>query len=60
MWVNFDSTPFRPRHGAGRTGGRSAGTGVNPPSHWADHDSPCGPRGLRGRRSPDGKVPVMK
>ena len=54
-WVNFDSTPFeadatpRPQ------------TNVNPPAHWADHDSPMSPQ----RRSmvvdpPDGRVPVMK
>jgi hypothetical protein len=54
-WVNFDSTPFeadatpRPQ------------SDVNPPAHWADHDSPMSPQ----RRSmvvdpPDGRVPVMK
>jgi hypothetical protein len=54
-WVNFDSTPFeadeapRPQ------------TNVNPPAHWADHDSPQS----AARRSmvvdpPNGRVPVMK
>jgi hypothetical protein len=54
MWVNFDSTPFE----AGESGPRAA-TGVNPPAHWTDHDSPLPQR----RRSmvvepSDGMVPV--
>ena len=62
MWVNFDSTPFET---AGTAPAAPVavpqGTGVNPPSHWADHDSP-----MRAARAamvvdpPDGKVPVMK
>jgi hypothetical protein len=55
IWVNFDNTPFeadaapRPQ------------SNVNPPSHWADHDSPTSP----ARRSmvvdpPSGRVPVQK
>jgi hypothetical protein len=56
-WVNFDSTPFE----SDTTGPIGSVPGVNPPSHWADHDSPMGER----RRSmvidpPDGRVPVMK
>jgi hypothetical protein len=54
-WVNFDSTPFE----ADAT--PATQSAVNPPSHWADHDSPMSPQ----RRSmvvdpPDGRVPVMK
>jgi hypothetical protein len=55
IWVNFDNTPFeadaapRPQ------------TGVNPPAHWADHDSPTS----AARRSmvvdpPSGRVPVLQ
>ena len=33
-WVNFDDTPFE-SSGAGRKP-----SDVNPPEHWADHDSP--------------------
>jgi hypothetical protein len=62
MWVNFDSTPFETA-GTAPTAPVAVpqGTGVNPPSHWADHDSP-----MRAARPamvvdpPDGKVPVMK
>jgi hypothetical protein len=55
IWVNFDGTPFE----AGGQG--PAQSDVNPPAHWADHDSPLSPR----RRSmvvdpPDGRVPVLK
>jgi len=54
-WVNFDSTPFE------ADAAPLAQTGVNPPSHWTDHDSPMSPQ----RRSmvvdpADGRVPVMK
>ena len=54
-WVNFDGTPFE------ADAAPPVQTGVNPPSHWADHDSPMSPQ----RRSmvvdpPDGRVPVMK
>ena len=53
MWVNFDGTPFE----AGEVA--RVATGVNPPSHWTDHDSPQPQR----RRSmvidpSDGRVPV--
>jgi hypothetical protein len=56
-WVNFDSTPFE----SDTTGPIGTIPNVNPPSHWADHDSPMSPT----RRSmvvdpPDGRVPVMK
>jgi hypothetical protein len=56
-WVNFDSTPFE----SDTTGPLGSIPNVNPPAHWADHDSPMSPK----RRSmvvdpPDGRVPVMK
>ncbi len=56
-WVNFDSTPFE----ADREAPSLFGNPVNPPAHWADHDSPISAT----RRSmvvdpPDGRVPVMK
>jgi hypothetical protein len=56
-WVNFDSTPFE----SDTTGPPGSIPNVNPPAHWADHDSPVSAR----RRSmvvdpPDGRVPVMK
>ncbi len=54
-WVNFDSTPFEADAAPRQQ------TGVNPPAHWADHDSPMSPQ----RRSmvvdpPSGRVPVQK
>src|SRR4051812_30482682 len=62
-WVNFDSTPFEAPPGAGASNGAPipSAPGINPPSHWADHDSPM----KAARRSmvidpPDGRVPVMK
>jgi hypothetical protein len=56
-WVNFDSTPFE----SDTTGPLGVIPNVNPPAHWADHDSPMSPT----RRSmvvdpPDGRVPVQK
>jgi hypothetical protein len=56
-WVNFDSTPFE----SDTTGPLGSIPAVNPPAHWADHDSPMSPR----RTSmvvdpPDGRIPVMK
>jgi hypothetical protein len=56
-WVNFDSTPFE----ADQAAAPAFGNPVNPPAHWADHDSPMSPT----RRSmvvdpPDGRVPIMK
>jgi hypothetical protein len=56
-WVNFDTTPFE----SDTTGPLGSIPNVNPPAHWADHDSPVSAR----RRSmvvdpPDGRVPVMK
>jgi hypothetical protein len=56
-WVNFDSTPFE----SDTTGPLGTIPNVNPPAHWADHDSPMSP----ARRSmvvdpPDGRVPVQK
>jgi hypothetical protein len=62
-WVNFDSTPFEAPAASGVPAAAPipAAPGVNPPSHWADHDSPM----KAARRSmvvdpPDGRVPVMK
>jgi hypothetical protein len=57
IWVNFDSTPFE----SDTTGPLGSIPNVNPPAHWADHDSPMSPK----RRAmvvdpPDGRVPVMK
>ena len=56
-WVNFDGTPFE----ADQESASLFGNPVNPPAHWADHDSPISAT----RRSmvvepPDGRVPVMK
>ena len=62
-WVNFDSTPFEAPPPAGQSNGAPipSAPGVNPPSFWADHDSPM----KAARRSmvidpPEGRVPVMK
>ena len=57
IWVNFDSTPFE----SDTTGPLGTIPNVNPPAHWADHDSPVSAK----RTSmvvdpPDGRVPVMK
>ena len=38
-WVNFDSTPFE----ADQAAPSLFGNPVNPPAHWADHDSPLSP-----------------
>lgn len=56
-WVNFDSTPFEPAEAALSLFDNP----VNPPTHWADHDSPMSPT----RRSmvvdpPDGRVRIKK
>jgi hypothetical protein len=58
IWVTFDSTPFEAP--GLQPPQPQAATGVNPPAHWADHDSPTSSR----RRSmvvepPDGRVPVL-
>jgi hypothetical protein len=56
-WVNFDSTPFE----ADQTAPSLFGNPLNPPAHWADHDSP-----ISAQRTsmvvdpPNGRVPVMK
>jgi hypothetical protein len=62
-WVNFDSTPFEAPAATGAPAAAPipAAPGVNPPSHWADHDSPM----KAARRSmvvdpANGRVPVMK
>lgn len=54
-WVNFDNTPFEPSEQALALFDNP----VNPPTHWADHDSPMSPT----RRSmvvdpPDGRVRI--
>jgi hypothetical protein len=56
-WVNFDNTPFE----ADAASLALFDNPVNPPAHWADHDSPMSPT----RRSmvvdpPDGRVRVMQ
>jgi hypothetical protein len=58
IWVTFDSTPFEAP--GPQPSQPQAPAGVNPPAHWADHDSPTSTR----RRSmviepPDGRVPVL-
>src|SRR5947208_1950231 len=62
-WVNFDSTPFEAPAGTSAPAAAPipAAPGINPPSHWADHDSPM----KAARRSmvvdpPDGRVAVMQ
>jgi hypothetical protein len=55
-WVNFDSTPFEADEAP-----RAQNPDINPPAHWADHNSPQS----KARRSmvvdpPNGRVPVMK
>jgi hypothetical protein len=62
-WVNFDSTPFETAGTAAPAPAAAAptGPGINPPSHWADHDSPMkAPRPSMVIDPPDGKVPVLK
>ena len=62
-WVNFDSTPFEAPPPAGQSNGAPipSAPGVNPPSFWADHDSPMkAPRRSMVVDPPEGRVPVMK
>jgi hypothetical protein len=55
-WVNFDNTPFE---APGAEGPRGE-PGVNPPSHWTDHDSPTSTQRQSMVVDPaNGKVPVM-
>jgi hypothetical protein len=59
-WVNFDSTPFEAPAEVPRPAAPAANPGINPPAHWAEHDSPESQR----RRSmvvepADGRVPVL-
>ena len=62
IWVNFDSTPFEAAAtGPSRPPAPNPNAGVNPPAHWAEHDSPTS----KGRRSmvidpPDGRVPLTQ
>ena len=59
-WVNFDSTPFEaPADAPPPPVAAAPSPGINPPAHWAEHDSPQSQR----RRSmvvepADGRVPV--
>ena len=56
-WVNFDSTPFEVDQEAPSLFGNP----VNPPAHWADHDSPISATRRSMVVDPrDGRVPVMK
>jgi len=56
-WVNFDGTPFE----ADQTAPSLFGNPVNPPAHWADHDSPISAtRASMVVDPPDGRVPVMQ
>src|SRR5436190_663048 len=62
-WVNFDSTPFEAPPAVGQSNGAPipSAPGVNPPSFWADHDSPMkAPRRSMVVDPPEGRVPVMK
>jgi hypothetical protein len=62
-WVNFDSTPFEAPPPQGQSNGAPipSAPGVNPPSFWADHDSPMkAPRRSMVVDPPEGRVPVMK
>src|SRR5438552_18746386 len=63
MWVNFDSTPFEAPAGAGVRPAAPIpnAPGINPPSHWADHDSPMkAPRASMVVDPPEGRVPELK
>jgi hypothetical protein len=54
-WVNFDDTPFE-SSGPGRKP-----SDVNPPEHWADHDSPTSKaRKAMVVEPADGIVPLLK
>jgi hypothetical protein len=58
-WVNFDSTPFEAPANT-PPAAAAPNPGINPPAHWAEHDSPESTR----RRSmvvepADGRVPVQ-
>jgi hypothetical protein len=53
-WVNFDETPFE------ATGPGRRLTNINPPEHWADHDSPVSAkRHSMVIEPPDGLVPLL-
>src|SRR5437016_6331016 len=57
-WVNFDSTPFE-TPGA-PPAAVTVAPGVNPPDHWANHDSPVSTRRVSMVVDPpDGKVPLL-
>jgi hypothetical protein len=62
IWVTFDSTPFEaPADQPSAPPGNAApAAGVNPPAHWADHDSPTSARRRAMVIEPaDGRVPVL-
>jgi hypothetical protein len=57
IWVSFDNTPFE---AAGGPAVAPANPGVNPPAHWANHDSPMAPlRTSMVVDPPSGRVPVL-
>jgi hypothetical protein len=59
-WVNFDSTPFETGGSAPAPAAPAANPSINPPSHWADHDSPTSARRQSMVIEPaDGRVPVL-
>jgi hypothetical protein len=54
IWVNFDATPFE-SSGPGRRLSE-----INPPEHWADHDSPVSARRFAMVVDPpDGLLPIL-
>jgi hypothetical protein len=58
-WVNFDSTPFEAPDSAPPPRPAAPSPGINPPSHWADHDSPTSERRRSMVVDPEnGRVPV--
>ena len=58
IWVNFDGTPFETPDAAPPRPAAPA-PGINPPSHWADHDSPTSERRRSMVVDPEnGRVPV--
>ena len=58
-WVNFDSTPFEAPTGA-PAAPAAPNPGINPPAHWAEHDSPTSARRQSMVVEPaDGRVPVL-
>ena len=60
-WVNFDGTPFEASASTPAPPAPAApNPGINPPSHWAEHDSPTSARRQSMVVEPaDGRVPVL-